>query len=105
VSFWLSYRAARLTKMVSAAEKRTQAHSILVGALLEAEELLLLSGPRNAFNPTSQTRGFAPLFARVNASVRQVRSTGPATVALRLSSLAGELQRSGTTTLCVVIHL
>lgn len=42
VSFWLSYRAARLTKMVSAAEKRTQAHSILVGALLEAEELLFL---------------------------------------------------------------
>ena|SRR5665647_293196 len=40
VSFWLSYRAARLTKMVSAAEKRTQAHSILVGVLLEAEELL-----------------------------------------------------------------
>lgn len=42
VSFWLSYRAARLAKMVSAAEKRTQAHSILVGVLLEAEELLSL---------------------------------------------------------------
>lgn len=42
VSFWLSYRAARLTKMVSAAEKRTQAHSILVGVLLEAEALLSL---------------------------------------------------------------
>lgn len=42
VSFWLSYRAAHLAKMVSAAEKRTQVHSILNGVLLEAEELLSL---------------------------------------------------------------
>lgn len=40
VSFWLSYRASRLTKIVAAAEKRTQAHSTLVGVLLEAQELL-----------------------------------------------------------------
>jgi hypothetical protein len=42
VSFWLSYRAAQLAKTVSAAEKRTQAHSILVSALLEVQELLAL---------------------------------------------------------------
>jgi hypothetical protein len=40
VSFWLSYRAARLIKLVAAAEKRTQSHVILIGVLLEAEELL-----------------------------------------------------------------
>ncbi len=40
VSFWLSYRTVRLTKSVAAAEKRTQAHSTLVGVLLEAEEML-----------------------------------------------------------------
>jgi len=39
VSFWLSYRSARLTKLVAAAEKRTQAHSILVAVLLEAQDL------------------------------------------------------------------
>ena len=42
ISFWLSYRAARLSKLVVAAEKRTQAHAILLGVLLEAEELLRL---------------------------------------------------------------
>ncbi len=42
VSFWLSYRAERLTKMITAAEKRSQTHSILVGVLLETEELLYL---------------------------------------------------------------
>lgn len=42
ISFWLSYRAAQLSKKVIAAEKRTQSHSILIGVLLEAEELLSL---------------------------------------------------------------
>ena len=42
ISFWLSYRAARLGKLVAAAEKRTQSHAILLGVLLEAEELLRL---------------------------------------------------------------
>lgn len=55
VSFWLSYRAARLTKMVSAAEKRTQAHSILVGVLLEAEEFLSLVRAGAAYEGTNAT--------------------------------------------------
>lgn len=55
VSFWLSYRAARLEKMVSAAEKRTQAHSILVGVLLEAEELLSLVRAGINYGGTSAT--------------------------------------------------
>ena len=42
MSLWLSYRAVQSARMVSAAEKRTQAHSILVNALLEAQELLAL---------------------------------------------------------------
>jgi hypothetical protein len=42
ISFWLSYRATRFSKLVLAAEKRTQSHAILVGVLLEAEELLRL---------------------------------------------------------------
>lgn len=42
ISLGLSYRAASLSRLVAAAEKRTQAHSILVGVLLEAEELLYL---------------------------------------------------------------
>jgi hypothetical protein len=42
ISFWLSYRAARLSKRVAAAEKRTQAHSVLVGTLLEVQSLLAL---------------------------------------------------------------
>ena len=55
VSFWLSYRAARLTKMVSAAEKRTQVHSILVGVLLEAEEFLSLVRAGAAYEGTNAT--------------------------------------------------
>jgi len=55
VSFWLSYRAARLAKMVTAAEKRTQAHSILVGVLLEAEELLSLVRAGTAYKGTDVT--------------------------------------------------
>jgi hypothetical protein len=39
ISFWLSYRAARLSNRVAAAEKRTQAYSVLVGTLLEAQSL------------------------------------------------------------------
>lgn len=42
VSFWLSYRATRLSKLAAAAEKRTQSHAILVGVMLEAEDLLRL---------------------------------------------------------------
>ena len=39
-SLFLSYRATRFANIVSVAEKRTQADSVLVKALLEAEELL-----------------------------------------------------------------
>lgn len=42
ISFWLSYRATRLSKLVAAAEKRTVSHAILVGVLIETEELLRL---------------------------------------------------------------
>ncbi len=42
ISLLLGHRAARLSKKVAAAEKRTQAHSVLVGALLEAQSLLAL---------------------------------------------------------------
>lgn len=55
VSFWLSYRAARLTKLASAAEKRTQAHSILVGVLLEAENLLSLVRTGTKYKGTDVT--------------------------------------------------
>ena len=40
VSLLLSYRTTHLAKIASASEKRTQAHSILLGVLLEVEELL-----------------------------------------------------------------
>ena len=40
ISIWYSYRSDRLSKTVAAAEKRTNAHTILVSVLLEAEELL-----------------------------------------------------------------
>lgn len=39
ISFWLSYRAHTAARRVSAAEKRTEAHSVLLGVLLEAQDL------------------------------------------------------------------
>lgn len=39
LSFWLSYRAHTTARRVNAAEKRTEAHSILLGVLLEAQDL------------------------------------------------------------------
>lgn len=40
ISIWFSYRSDQLSKTVAAAEKRTNAHTVLVSVLLEAEELL-----------------------------------------------------------------
>ena len=39
VSFWLSYRAHKDAQRVSAAEKRTEAHAVLMRVLLEAHDL------------------------------------------------------------------
>lgn len=43
ISFWLSFRANRFTRILSAAEKRTQSHSVLVAVLIEVQELLSLA--------------------------------------------------------------
>lgn len=40
VSLWLSYRVMRSTERIAAAEKRTEARSILVSSVLEAQQLL-----------------------------------------------------------------
>jgi len=42
ISFWLSYRNTRFTRILAAAEKRTQTRSVLVETLLEVNELLSL---------------------------------------------------------------
>lgn len=39
ISFWLSYRSTRLSKLLSAAEKRSQAHIVLLDTLLHGQML------------------------------------------------------------------
>jgi hypothetical protein len=39
LSLWFSYRTHNTAKRLTAAEKRTEVHSILVGVLIEAQEL------------------------------------------------------------------